>query len=85
MTACSDDLRRRAPSPWARRRERTRTVPYGVDATAFAPRRTAAACARGWARPPGALLVLAVGRLVEKKGFAHLVEAAAGLAGRSTW
>ena len=38
-------------------------------------------CARGWACREGALLVLAFGRLVEKKGFAHLVEAAARTGG----
>ena len=59
MTACSGDLRRRALALGAAP-ARTRTVPYGVDAgrlrAAARPRRT---CARGWACPTDAFLVLA--------------------------
>ena len=79
VTACSDDLRRRAIALGAAE-PRTRTVPYGVDLAAFA------ATAKGGVRerlgtPPGHILVLAVGRLVEKKGLGPLVEAVAGLDG----
>ena len=77
-----DRLQRR-PAPararaWARGRERTRTVPYGVDVGGVRRRRgrgrRARAAgrrrrARSWCWPSG--------RLVEKKGFAYLVEAAA--------
>jgi glycosyltransferase involved in cell wall biosynthesis len=80
VSACSDDLRRRAVAlgaPGAR----TRTVPYGADVPPeAAPADVAAARARLGA-PPGATLVLALGRLVEKKGFAHLVDATARLPG----
>jgi glycosyltransferase involved in cell wall biosynthesis len=75
VSACSSDLKDRAIALGARR-ESTRTVPYGVD-TAFFSR------ANG---PDGKLrerlgaaatqtLIVAVGRLVEKKGFAHLIDA----------
>ena len=78
VTACSDDLRRRALRAGRARPSARATVPYGVDVArllaAARPRRT---CARGWACPRDAFLVLALGRLVEKKGFAYLVEAAA--------
>jgi glycosyltransferase involved in cell wall biosynthesis len=75
ITACSDDLHRRA---WAlgARRDRIRTVPYGVDVDRFAPARADRTLRARWDVPPGATLVVAVGRLVEKKGFAHLVDAA---------
>jgi phosphatidyl-myo-inositol dimannoside synthase len=79
VTACSDDLRRRAVALGAPE-ARTSTVPYGVDGATF----TSAADAEFRARlgaPPGARLVLALGRLVEKKGFGPLVEAVAGLSG----
>jgi glycosyltransferase involved in cell wall biosynthesis len=79
VTACSDDLRRRAVALGAAER-RTTTVPYGVDAAAFASPADAETRERLGA-PPGARLVLALGRLVEKKGFGPLVEAAAGLPG----
>lgn len=76
VTACSSDLRRRAVLLGADP-PRTRTVPYGVDTDAFAPRAPDPAVRERLGTPPGALLVLAVGRLVEKKGFRHLIEAAA--------
>jgi glycosyltransferase involved in cell wall biosynthesis len=78
VTACSDDLRRRAVALGADE-ARTRTVPYGVDSAAFAGAPDAAERERLGAAP-GTRLVLALGRLVEKKGFGALVEAAAGLA-----
>lgn len=80
VTACSDDLHRRSLALGARE-ERTRTVPYGVDVAAFAPREDAAHVRARLGVPQDAFLVLAVGRLVEKKGFAHLVEAAARTGG----
>src|SRR5687768_3972980 len=77
VTACSADLHRRAVRLGARP-ERTRTVPYGVDAVAASDVDVAAVRAQLGA-PPGATLVLGLGRLVEKKGFTFLVEAAAGV------
>jgi glycosyltransferase involved in cell wall biosynthesis len=79
VTACSDDLRTRAIALGADP-ERTRTVPYGVDATAFG-KSAAAGTRERLGVPAGARLVLAVGRLVEKKGLGTLVEAAAGISG----
>jgi glycosyltransferase involved in cell wall biosynthesis len=79
VTACSDDLRRRAVALGAPE-ARTSTVPYGVDGATF--KATADAEFREWlGATPGARLVLALGRLVEKKGFGPLVEAVAGLSG----
>jgi glycosyltransferase involved in cell wall biosynthesis len=80
VTACSVDLHRRALLLGAAA-ERTRTVPYGVDVDAFAPRPPAPEVRARLGVPADAFLVLGVGRLVEKKGFAHLVEAAARTGG----
>jgi glycosyltransferase involved in cell wall biosynthesis len=76
VTACSGDLRRRALALGARA-ERTRTVPYGVDPDVFTPGADAADIRRRLGVADDAFFVLALGRLVEKKGFADLVEAAA--------
>jgi colanic acid/amylovoran biosynthesis glycosyltransferase len=58
-----DDLRRIAPAA----AERIHEIVMGVDGSAFTR-----------ANPyPGGRSVVAVGRLVEKKGFAHLIDAAA--------
>jgi glycosyltransferase involved in cell wall biosynthesis len=75
VTACSDDLRDRGVRLGALP-ERTRTVPYGVDTTAFSPSRGGAGPPTRFGARDGATLVVAMGRLVEKKGFATLVEAA---------
>jgi glycosyltransferase involved in cell wall biosynthesis len=83
VTACSSDLRDRAIALGARR-ETTRTVPYGVD-TAFFGRVGSDAGGPGEGMrlrlgvSPGQTLIVAVGRLVEKKGFAHLIEAMGGM------
>jgi glycosyltransferase involved in cell wall biosynthesis len=79
VTACSADLHRRAVRLGARP-ERTRTVPYGVDALEAGGVDVAAVRAQLGA-PSGAMLVLGLGRLVEKKGFTHLVDAAARVPG----
>jgi glycosyltransferase involved in cell wall biosynthesis len=75
ITACSTDLHRRARALGARA-DHIRTVPYGVDVDRFAPARADRTLRARWDVPPGATLVVAVGRLVEKKGFAHLIDAA---------
>ena len=75
VTGCSSDLLERAQrhglSP-----ARSRLIPYGVDTTRFQPDR-----AMGLAQkdklgiPADAPVVLALGRLVYKKGFEYLVRA----------
>jgi glycosyltransferase involved in cell wall biosynthesis len=81
VTACSSDLRARAIALGAPEGS-TRTVPYGVDAAFFGggplPDDERNAMRRRLGAAPGQTLVVAVGRLVEKKGFAHLIEAAGG-------
>jgi glycosyltransferase involved in cell wall biosynthesis len=76
VTACSEDLRRRALALGAPP-ARTRTVPYGVDATVFSPTLSVTQVRERLGVPADSFLVLAVGRLVEKKGFRYLIEAAA--------
>lgn len=75
VTACSDDLRRRAVALGAPA-TRSEVVPYGVDATRFAP----SAATRAHRRASLGIgedtpVVLAVGRLVRKKGFEYLLDA----------
>ena len=77
VTACSDDLRRRALRIGADA-ARSSVIPYGVDSTRFRPdavERTRGREMIGVA--DSAPLVLAVGRLVRKKGFEYLIDAAA--------
>jgi glycosyltransferase involved in cell wall biosynthesis len=80
VTACSADLARRVVALGAPA-ARTRTVPYGVDVHDFAPRAPDPGLRRRLGASPEGFLVLAFGRLVEKKGFVHLVEAAARTGG----
>jgi glycosyltransferase involved in cell wall biosynthesis len=80
VTACSGDLHRRALRLGASAR-RAHTVPYGVDVEAFAPRPPAPDIRRRLGVAEDAFLVLGLGRLVEKKGFSYLVEAAARTGG----
>ena len=85
ITACSDDLARRAVALGADA-ARTVVVPYGVDGARFKPdaesRRRVRADLGVTDRE---FLVFAAGRLVRKKGFEYLVEAlsppSAGFAG----
>jgi glycosyltransferase involved in cell wall biosynthesis len=84
VTACSSDLRDRAVALGARA-ESTRTVPYGVDARFFGdagsfPQERREAMRHRLGASSTQTLVVAVGRLVEKKGFAHLIEAVGGSA-----
>ncbi|HET7292526.1 MAG TPA: glycosyltransferase family 4 protein [Vicinamibacteria bacterium] len=80
VTACSRDLYERAlrlGAPPAR----TRTLPYGVEVAAFTRDALDPGIRARLGGRPGELLVLAFGRLVEKKGFRYLIEAAAAVQG----
>jgi glycosyltransferase involved in cell wall biosynthesis len=79
VTACSDDLRERAVQIGALR-ERSSVVPYGVDTDRFKPNPAARTEGRAMLGIAGDVpLVFAFGRLVEKKGFGYLIDAAASL------
>jgi glycosyltransferase involved in cell wall biosynthesis len=79
VTACSDDLARRAVALGAPS-DRTEVVPYGVDSARFKPAPEWRAALRAHAgigsEQP---LVVAAGRLVRKKGFEYLIDAMRGL------
>jgi glycosyltransferase involved in cell wall biosynthesis len=82
ITACSEDLRRRAVALGADTR-RTEVVPYGVDTERFRPD----AAARSRVRrehdiPADTPVLVTVGRLVRKKGFAYLIDALVDLKNR---
>jgi glycosyltransferase involved in cell wall biosynthesis len=84
VTACSDDLARRAIALGADR-QRMEVVPYGVDTARFAP---ATAASRHDRRARAGIgqndaLVVAAGRLVRKKGFEYLIDAMRGTANTS--
>ena len=79
VTACSDDLRRRAVALGAAP-DRIETVPYGVDAGRFAPDAAVRAAVRASLDIGEAPLIFAAGRLVSKKGFEYLIDAVRGLA-----
>ncbi len=74
VTACSDDLRSRAIAMGAPA-ERTETIPYGVDAERFRPDEGARARQRARFGVADEPLLVAVGRLVRKKGFEYLIDA----------
>ncbi len=78
VTACSDDLHRRAIALGADP-ARTETIPYGVDTARFAPDAAMRAQVRESLGVGDAPLVLAGGRLVSKKGFEYLIDAVRGL------
>ena len=82
VTACSEDLRRRAIDIGADP-ERLTVVPYGVDGECFKPNPET----RGRVRASHGLddndrVVVAAGRLVRKKGFDYLIAAVSLLAAR---
>lgn len=75
FTACSGDLRERALRLGAPA-QRSAVIPYGVDVQAFQPDPRAGALVRAeLGLPADTPLVLALGRLVYKKGLTYLLEA----------
>ena len=79
VTACSEDLARRAVALGAPA-DRIEVVPYGVDTSRFKPmpeERTALRARLGLASDQP--LVVAAGRLVRKKGFEYLIDAMTAL------
>jgi glycosyltransferase involved in cell wall biosynthesis len=76
VTACSPDLADRAIALGADR-ARMQVVPYGVDTDRFKPSDASerAAIRQAAGMPAGALVVVAAGRLVRKKGFEYLIDA----------
>jgi glycosyltransferase involved in cell wall biosynthesis len=82
-TACSEDLASRSLSIGARKVPTV--IPYGVDTETFRPdRNNARSLRRSLGLDDDGFVVLAVGRLVRKKGFEYLVDAAAELSRRGT-
>jgi glycosyltransferase involved in cell wall biosynthesis len=79
VTACSDDLGRRAVALGAAP-DRIETVPYGVDVERFRPDPASRATRRHeLAVGNDGTLIVAAGRLVRKKGFEYLIDAVADL------
>lgn len=79
ITACSDDLRLRAAAIGADP-ARLETLPYGVDLDRFAPSEETREEVRQELGIGDAPLILAAGRLVRKKGFEYLIDAARAVA-----
>jgi len=77
VTACSEDLRSRASAIGANA-ARSNVIPYGVDGDRFKPDADARARGREMLGiADNVPLIFAVGRLVKKKGFEYLIDAAA--------
>jgi glycosyltransferase involved in cell wall biosynthesis len=81
VTACSDDLARRAVALGAAA-DRMETVPYGVDTARFGPNAEARSARRAeLGLDAGVPLCFAAGRLVHKKGFEYLIDAVTDVPG----
>jgi glycosyltransferase involved in cell wall biosynthesis len=79
VTACSEDLRVRAVGIGADS-TRSNVIPYGVDSDRFKPDAESRARGRDMLGiADNVPLIFAVGRLVKKKGFEYLIDAAAVL------
>src|SRR5918995_1107689 len=82
VTACSDDLGRRAVALGADA-ARVEVIPYGVDVARFKPDERSRAERRATLRvEPGVALLFTAGRLVKKKGFEYLIDALPRIAAR---
>ena len=75
VIACSQDLRRRAVDIGLQP-DKSHVVPYGVDTARYRPGTVDDQLRTGLGVPAGAPLVMAMGRLVHKKGFEFLIRAA---------
>ena len=83
VTACSDDLARRAVELGAAG-ERLDVIPYGVDVDRFSPNIEAREdTRRALGLDADSPMLFSAGRLVRKKGFEYLIDAAGRLA--SAW
>jgi glycosyltransferase involved in cell wall biosynthesis len=81
VTACSGDLADRSIALGAR--ERPEVVPYGVDTELFRDRRRNGGGLRtSLGLDPRSTVLFALGRLVRKKGFEYLLDAAAAVSKR---
>jgi glycosyltransferase involved in cell wall biosynthesis len=78
VTACASDLLRRAVRLGAYSQS-PRLVPYGVDPHVFRPGPVTVEARKAFGLPEEAFVFLGVGRLVRKKGFHVLLDAAARL------
>ena len=78
VTACSDDLARRAVALGADS-ARMQVVPYGVDSSRFKPDGRGRTARSAIGARDDELLIFAAGRLVRKKGFEYLIDAMPGL------
>ncbi len=78
-TACSEDLATRSLALGAR--EKPCVIPYGVDASMFDPNGAdgGESLRTQWGLSSDTVVVVAVGRLVHKKGFEYLIDAASKL------
>jgi phosphatidyl-myo-inositol dimannoside synthase len=81
VTACSDDLARRAIALGAVA-DRIETVPYGVDTARFGPDAAIRSARRKELGIADSVpLCVAAGRLVHKKGFEYLIDSVASVPG----
>jgi glycosyltransferase involved in cell wall biosynthesis len=80
VTAVSDDLRERAQNLGAVP-QTTSVVRLGIDIDAFSPRSSNLEMRRRLGSLPDEFLIVAVGRLIEVKGFRYLIEALRRLEG----
>jgi len=81
VTACSDDLARRAIALGAVA-ERIETVPYGVDTARFGPDAAIRSARRKELGLADSVpLCVGAGRLVHKKGFEYLIDSVASVPG----
>jgi glycosyltransferase involved in cell wall biosynthesis len=78
VSACSEDLRQRAIALGANA-STSETIPYGVDTGRFAPSLAVRADVRRELGLGEAPVVVSAGRLVAKKGFEFLIDAAGAL------